>query len=71
MEEFYSRAFTKDGARPPAIALREAALALRDLEVEVVDEEASMFAGREVKVKKRPFAAPRHWAAFVAYGPLR
>ena len=71
MEGFYSRAFTTEGSRPPAVALREAALALRDLEVEVVDEKASMHTGRPVKVKRRPFAAPRHWAAFVAYGPVR
>ena len=71
MEGFYSRAFAKEGALPPAVALRDAALALRDAEVEVVDPRASLLAGKEVKVKKRPFAAPRHWAAFLAYGPIR
>ncbi|MFC1705762.1 CHAT domain-containing protein [Planctomycetota bacterium] len=71
MVEFYARAFAKDGRQRPAVALREAALALRDTEVEVIDARASMTAGREVRVQRRPFAAPRHWAAFVAYGPLR
>ncbi|MFC1708351.1 CHAT domain-containing protein, partial [Planctomycetota bacterium] len=71
MEKLYAGAFRKGARRPPAIALRMAAAALRDTELEVIDARASMLRGREVRVKRRPFASPRHWAAFVAYGPLR
>ncbi|MFC1705757.1 hypothetical protein ACFL59_02910 [Planctomycetota bacterium] len=58
MELFYARAFTQDGRRRPAAAQREAVLALRGAEVEVISERASMLVGREVRVTQRPFAAP-------------
>ncbi len=52
-------------------ALRGAALAARDHVATVLDREASLLQGRPVTVERRPFAAPRHWAAFVSYGPPR
>ena len=56
MELFYRAAL---GERlPPALALRRAALALRDLEFEHEGE------------RVRPFQAPALWAPFVAYGPV-
>jgi CHAT domain-containing protein len=58
MTGFYERWLSRE--RPSAAAaLRAAAQALRETEVERD--------GRSV----RSFAAPRHWAAFVAYGPAR
>lgn len=60
MEVLYTRTFAAAERRPIAVALNEAALALRDFTIE--DE-----AGKP----QRPFAHPTFWAAFVAYGPLR
>ena len=72
MAFFYTRYF--DAARPctPAQALAEAQASLRsyEQEVEVVDAQRSAMLGREVRVRVRvkPYAAPRYWAAFVCYG---
>ncbi|MFC1707527.1 tetratricopeptide repeat protein, partial [Planctomycetota bacterium] len=71
MERLYREGFARETRRPAAVALRHAAIALRDLELRVIDARASAFAGKDVYTSARPFAAPRHWAAFVAYGPLR
>lgn len=60
MEQLYARAYRRAARPPMAAALRESALALRGLEVKGDD-------GRPA----RPFAHPRFWAAFVAYGPQR
>lgn len=54
MEGLYDRMLRPENPLSPADALREAALALRDL--------------KDTDGKQR-FAAPRYWAAFVAYGP--
>ena len=54
MKLFYERWLSK--AKPsPAVALREAAKALREHEVTVGDKTT------------RPYEAPRYWAAFVVY----
>jgi CHAT domain-containing protein len=53
MEGFYDRLLRTEGRLSSADALREAALALRD------------WKDAEGRVR---FSAPRHWAAFVAYG---
>ena len=53
MEGVYERILRKEDPLPAADALREAALALR--------------AWKDPAGKAR-FAAPRYWAAFVAYG---
>jgi len=53
MEGFYERMLRHESPLSPADALREAALALRDWR----DES-----------RRARFAAPRYWAAFVAYG---
>jgi CHAT domain-containing protein/tetratricopeptide (TPR) repeat protein len=53
MEGFYERLLRAEQPLSPADALREAALALRD---------------RREPDGTRRFAAPRYWAAFVAYG---
>lgn len=68
MEGFYEEALRTDEAVPAATALRRAALALRDRKTTVVDERQSMLRGRTVSRVIRLFAAPRHWAAFAAYG---
>jgi CHAT domain-containing protein len=66
MDRFYHHLLER--GLPPASALREAALALRDLEVRTLAPQASLTTGRRVAVTTRPFAAPRHWTAFVVYG---
>jgi CHAT domain-containing protein len=53
MEAVYERLLRQENPLSPADALREAALALRD---------------RKEPDGTRRFAAPRYWAAFVAYG---
>ncbi|MCC7137686.1 MAG: tetratricopeptide repeat protein [Planctomycetes bacterium] len=53
MDGVYERLLRTDAPLAPADALREAALALRD---------------RRDADGRRRFAAPRYWAAFVAYG---
>ena len=53
MEGLYERILRKENPLTPADALREAAVALRD------------WKGPDGKAR---FAAPRYWAAFVAYG---
>ena len=69
MDQLYEQVLEAKAPAAPAAALRRAALALRAHAEKVVDEEASLLAGREVTVERRPWAAPRSWAAFVAYGP--
>ncbi|MHC4392643.1 MAG: CHAT domain-containing protein [Planctomycetota bacterium] len=59
-----------DGLRV-AQALRQGALRLRATESSSVDRGRSLAAGRRVGRRARPFEAPRHWAAFVAYGAQR
>ncbi|MFC1708230.1 CHAT domain-containing protein [Planctomycetota bacterium] len=71
MERVYANLFADGEGRSAALALGGAARALRKIEVDVIDPRASMMAGKEVVVSRRPFVAPRHWAAFVAYGRLR
>ena len=70
MKRFYARVLRPDPL-PPALALREAALELRSHTERVLDKWATLREGRNVYKEGQPFAAPRYWAAFVAYGPLR
>lgn len=74
MCHFYD-ALRGDSPRAAAHALREATNALRAVEREewVVDVGRSEREARRVLVSKRhrPYSTPRHWAAFVAYGPAR
>ena len=66
MERFYA-AWLKDGLAPSA-ALRRAQKEVRELEVEVVDREASRAEGRTVHKLKRRYAHPYYWAAWVLWG---
>jgi hypothetical protein len=54
---------SEGGRRAPPVAAREAALALRELVVEVELD--------GVRQLLRPFEDPIHWAPFVTYGPAR
>ena len=51
-----------------ATALRRAQEHLRTFEREVVDEKASLIAGRRVTRTVRPWSHPRYWAAWVLWG---
>lgn len=71
MDEFYPLVLSRDLAQTPAAALRSSSIALRRLTMNVQHKKASQALGEKVVIVKRPLNAPKYWAAFVAYGPLR
>ena len=72
MELFYNDVLAEDDAvLPTAQALRAASLQLRRYKEVLYDEKASKKLGQEIVLHRCPFDAPRHWAAFVVYGPVR
>ena len=69
MEKFYELWNPKDGeAMGAAAALKAAQQHVREHEMDVVDEEASALAGRQVVKRAKPWAHPRYWAAWVLWG---
>ena len=71
MKQFYSGVLPDPSNRSPAEALTAAMKALRKYKGTVDGDGLEMLQGNKSKMNHRPFNAPKHWAAFVAYGPLR
>ena len=65
MKRFYE--YLRDGRRDPADALDATQQDVRSYEEEVIDAAASRAAGRDVRVRRRVFEAPRFWAAWVLW----
>jgi hypothetical protein len=66
MTRFYKALQGKDVKA--AAALRRAQEEVRTFEEETLDVEASRAAGRDVRVKRRPFEDPAAWAGWVLWG---
>jgi CHAT domain-containing protein/Tfp pilus assembly protein PilF len=71
MQLFYEELRAEKGSRPPAAALAKASRRLRTLKVKVRGGRASLKSGRRTLREVRRFEAPRYWAGFVVYGPIR
>ncbi len=71
MQRFYRSVLAKPAGLTPAEALNNAGQAMRLYEHAAHEDQTGLLTGHEVIPSQRPFDAPRHWAAFVAYGPLR
>ncbi len=72
LEQLYATILRDPSTRSPAQALRAAVLTLRKGHQETAtNDKAEKWRDPHAKTPGHAVDAPKHWAAFVAYGPLR